>query len=158
MDSIGQFASMLSGLGQAQAAAPAQPVVAPTLVPAQPSYAAAYTAPVAVPVAPPVVFRAMALSWNPGGGWAVRTSPTLADATVDALRSCNSQFGGCVLSDAAVPPTAFGCLVVAQGADEPTRLFAAVGSTPELARGSVETQLINAAVRGQVAYSGCNNS
>jgi hypothetical protein len=69
---------------------------------------------------------------------------------------CN-QFAGCVLTDAVVAPTAFGCLVVAQGTDDTNRLFPAVSSTLELARASVETQVIKAAVRGQIVVAGCNS-
>jgi len=152
MDAIGQFASMLSGLGQAQAATPAQQAVAPTLVPAQQVVAQnGYTQ-----VAQTVTYRAIALGWSNGGGWVVRTSPTLANASVDALRACNSQFGGCALSDAAVASTAFGCLVVAQTDDDANRLFAAVGSTLELAHASVDTQVTNAGMRGRIVYTGCN--
>jgi len=56
-----------------------------------------------------------------------------------------------------VAPTAFGCLVVAQGTDDTNRLFPAVSSTLELARASVETQVIKAAVRGQIVVAGCNS-
>ena len=106
VDAIGQFASLLSGLGQAQAAAPVQTAVAPTLVPAQAAYAPSYAPVVAqngyTQVAPTVGFRALALGWNTNGAWVVRTFPTLAGASIDALRTCNDQFGGCVLSDAVV--------------------------------------------------------
>jgi hypothetical protein len=70
---------------------------------------------------------------------------------------CNNQFARCVLTDAVVAPTAFGCLVVAQGTDDTNRLFPAVSSTLELARASEETQVINAAVRGQTVDAGCNS-
>jgi hypothetical protein len=138
MDAVGQFASWLSGLSQAQAAAPLQLAAAPTLVPAQSAYAPNYAPVVArngyTQVAPTVGFRALALGWNTNGAWVVRTFPTLAGATIDALRTCNDQFGGRVLSDAVVDPTGFGCLVVAQATDDTSRLFAAAGGTPELAR------------------------
>jgi hypothetical protein len=62
-----------------------------------------------------------------------------------------------MLSDAVVDPTAFGCLVLAQAADDASRLFAATGGTPELARASVDTQVTNAGIRGQVVYMGCNS-
>jgi len=147
---------MLTGLGQAQAAAPAQQAVAPVLVPAHPAYAPVVAQPAYTVVAPPVAFRAIALGWNNGGAWVVRTSRTLASASLDALRACNNQFGGCALSDAIVPSTAFGCLVVAQSSDDVSRLFAAVGSTLDLAHASADTQLVNAGMHGQIVYTGCN--
>jgi hypothetical protein len=131
-------------------------------------------------IAPTVGLRALALGWNSNGAWVVRTFPTLAGASIDALRTCNDQFGGCMLSDAVVDPTAFGCLVVAQATDDASRLFAATGGTPELARASVDTQVTNgpreqprsyhgckdtglariadsAGIRGQVVYMNCNS-
>jgi hypothetical protein len=130
-------------------------------VPAQSAYAPSYTPVVAqngyTRVAPAVGFRALALGWNSNRAWVVRTFPTLAGAGIDALRACNDQFGGCVLSDAVVAPTAFGCLVVAQDTDDASRLFAAAGGTPEPARASVDTQVTNAGMRGQIVYTGCNS-
>ena len=172
MDALGQIASMFSGLGQAQAAAPAQQAAAPTLVPAQqaaPAYPATSGYGAATPgyaavaqngytqIAPSVGFTALALGWSGGGGWVVRSSPTLASASLDALQTCNKQFGECALSEAVVPPTAFGCLVVAQSADDTSRLFAAVGNTLELARVSVDTQVTNAGTHGSLVYTGCNS-
>jgi hypothetical protein len=81
----------------------------------------------------------------------------LAGASIDALRACNNQFGGCVLSDAVVAPTAFGCLVVVQGTEDTSRLFAGAGGTPELARASVDAQVTNAGMRGEAVYTGCNS-
>jgi hypothetical protein len=107
-------------------------------------------------VAQTVGFSAIALGWNNGGAWVVRTSPTLAGASLDALQTCNNQFGGCMLSDAVVPPTAFGCLVVAHS-DDTNRLFAAVGSTLDLARASADAQVTNAGLHGQIVYTGCNS-
>ena len=160
MDAISQFASMFSGLGQAQAAAPVQQqVVAPTLVPAQQIVASPVVVPSGYVVAagPPVAYRALALGWNTGGGWVVRASPTIAAASLDALQTCNGQFGGCVLSDYVVSPTAFGCLVLAQSADDPSHLFAAVGNTLDQARMSVDTQVTSAGTRGSFIYTGCNS-
>jgi hypothetical protein len=162
---LDSLASLLSGLGQAQATpAQQQQAAAPSLVPAQQAYAQpvqsavqpAYAAQNGYTQIGPVGFKALALGWNGGGSWVVRSSPTLASASLDALQTCNTQFGECALSEAVVAPTAFGCLVVAQGADEPSRLFAATGETLDLARASTDTQMINAGLRGQIVYTGCN--
>lgn len=101
-------------------------------------------------------FKAMALGWNNSGAWVVRTSPTLEGASADALQICNSQFGGCTLSDARVAPTAFGCLVVAQN-DDADRVFAATGSSPDAARAAVSTQIASAGLHGNIAYAACNH-
>jgi hypothetical protein len=96
----------------------------------------------------------LALGWNSNG--VVRTFPTLAGASVDALRTCNDQFSGRVLCNAIVALAAIGCLVVAQG-DDASRLFAVVGGTPELACASVDTQVTNAGMRSQIVYMGYNS-
>jgi hypothetical protein len=168
LDSLGQLASsLLSGLGQAQAApAQQQQQQAPTLAPAQQAYAQpaqssvqpAYAAQNGyTQVGPSAGFKALALGWNGSGSWVVRSSPTLASASLDALQTCNNQFGECALSEAVVAPTAFGCLIVAQSADDPSRLFAATGASIDLARASTDTQMTNAGLGGQIVYSGCNS-
>jgi len=100
-------------------------------------------------------FKAMAVSWNSTGAWVVRTSPTLEGASADALQICNSQFGGCTLSEATVGSTAFGCLAVAQS-DNADRVFAATGNSPEAARVAVSDQVASAGVHGHFAYAACN--
>jgi hypothetical protein len=100
-------------------------------------------------------FKAIALGWNNSGAWVARTSPTLEIASADALQICNSQFGGCTLSDARVAPTGFGCLVVAQS-DDGDRVFAATGNAPDVARAAVTTQITSAGLRGHIAYMACN--
>jgi hypothetical protein len=97
----------------------------------------------------------MALGWNNSGAWVVRTSPSLDGASADALQICNSQFGGCTLSDARVAPTAFGCLVVAQS-DDGNRVFAATGNSPDAAHTAVNAQVASAGLRGNIAYAACN--
>ena len=87
----------------------------------------------------------------------MRMSPTLDDAGLQAVAACNSQYGGCALSDAAVAATAFGCLVVAQSTDETKRLFAAAGGTMDEARESTNTQMVNAGLGGEIVYAGCNS-
>jgi hypothetical protein len=100
-------------------------------------------------------FKALALGWNNSGAWVVRTSPSLEGASADALQICNSQFGGCTLSDARVAPTAFGCLVVAQS-DDADRVFAATGNSPDAARSAVNAQVASAGLHGHIAYAACN--
>ena len=155
MSAFGQLASMFSGMGQAQAAPADQPVAQAY---AQPAYAPAYTPVVAQNGSAPFAqsYRGIALSWNSGGAWVVRASPTLARASLDALRTCNNQFGECALADAVVAPTAFGCLVVAQSVDDTSRLFAAVGDTLYLARTSADAQVTNAGTHSTIVYTGCN--
>jgi hypothetical protein len=97
----------------------------------------------------------MALVWNNNGAWVVRSSPTFAGAGADALQTCNSQFGGCVLSDVMVPPTTSGCMIVAQTGD--SRVFAASGPSLDTARAAVDTQVTNAGLAGQIVYTGCNS-
>ena len=164
---------MLSGMvptqtAPAQTTAPVQQVPAPV----QPGYVQPAYAQGSVQLAyaqgyAPVVaqsgsasigpsYRAIALGWNSGGGWVVRTSPTLATASLDALRTCNNQFGECSLADAVVAPTAFGCMVVAQSADDTGHLFAAVGDTLDLARASADSKLTEAGTHGPIVYTGCN--
>jgi hypothetical protein len=100
-------------------------------------------------------FKAMALGSNNSGAWVVRTSPSFEGASADALQICNSQFGGCTLSDARVAPTAFGCLVVAQS-DDGDRVFAATGNSPDAARTAVSAQVASAGLHGNIAYAACN--
>jgi hypothetical protein len=73
------------------------------------------------------------------------------------MQACNSQFGSCTLSDAHVEPTAFGCLVVAQGDDASNRLFAAAGDSVDTARAAVSMQITNAGLHGQIVYNACNS-
>jgi hypothetical protein len=100
-------------------------------------------------------FKALALGWNNSGAWVVRTSPSLEGASADALQICNSQFGGCTLSDAWVAPTDFGCLVVAQS-DDADRVFAATGNSPDAARSAVNAQVAGTGLHGHIAYAACN--
>jgi hypothetical protein len=100
-------------------------------------------------------FKALALGLNNSGAWVVRTSPSLEGASADALQICNSQFGGCTLSDARVAPTAFGCLVVAQS-DDADRVFAATGNSPDAARSAVNAQVAGTGLHGHIAYAACN--
>jgi hypothetical protein len=100
-------------------------------------------------------FKALALGWNNSGAWVVRTSPSLEGASADALQICNSQFGGCTLSDARVASSAFGCLVVAQS-DDADRVFAATGNSPDAARSAVNAQVAGAGLHGHIAYAACN--
>jgi len=100
-------------------------------------------------------FKAMALGWNSSGAWVVRTSPTIEGASADALQICNSQFGGCTLSDARVESAAFGCLVVAQS-DDADRVFASTGNSPDAARAAVSAQVAGAGLHGYIAYAACN--
>jgi hypothetical protein len=108
------------------------------------------------PPGPPSPFRAIALGWNADGKWIVRTGLQLQDAGADAVQSCNSQYGGCALSDAAVAPTAFGCLVLAKAAENGSRLFAATGGTLDAARDAVVQQASTVGATGQIQYAGCN--
>lgn len=149
-DAIGQIASALSGLGQAQAAAsPAQQAAA--AAPAQQVVTRVQRV-----VAEPVEFRAIALGWNNNGAWVVRTSPTLASAGADAVKTCSNQFGACTLSEAQVAPSSFGCLVVVES-DDSSRVFAAAGNSSETALAAAAAQITNAGLHGQVAYTGCNS-
>jgi hypothetical protein len=141
-------------IGQIAAAVPVEPVVV-----AEPVVQPVIAAPVVstpLAVAHTVGFRAIALGWNNSGNWIVRTSPTLVNASADAVQTCNSQFGSCTLSDAQVAPTAFGCLVVAQSDDTSNRLFAAAGDSVDTARAAVNTQVTTAGLNGQIIYSACN--
>ena len=147
-DAIGQIASALSGIGQAQAAAPAQQVAA---APAQQVITRVQRV-----VAEPVEFRAIALGWNNNGAWVVRTSPTLAGAGADAVKTCSNQFGACTLSEAQVAPTSFGCLVVVES-DDASRVFAAAGNSSETALTAAAAQITNAGLHGQIVYTGCNS-
>jgi hypothetical protein len=147
-DVIGQLATAMSGIGQAQAAAPAQQVAA---APAQ-----QVVTHVQRVVAEPVGFRAIAIGWNNSGAWVVRTSPTLASAGADAVHTCNSQFGECTLSEAQVAPTSFGCLVVVQS-DDASRVFAAAGNSSDTALTAAAAQITNAGLHGQIVYTGCNS-
>jgi len=162
------MASMLSGMAPTQMAPPVQQAPAPVQPGyVQPAYAAGSVqvasaqgyAPVVAPTGPAAIvpsYRAIALGWNSGGAWVVRTSPTIATASLDALRACNNQFGECSLADAVVVPTNFGCMVVAQSADDTNHLFAAVGNTLDLARASADSQLTEAGTHGPIVYTGCN--
>jgi hypothetical protein len=107
-------------------------------------------------VGSPLGFRAIALVWNSRGSWVVRTAPTFASASADAVQTCNNQFGGCTLSEVMVAPTNFGCLVVARGVDT-SRVFAAAGDSVDAARTAVDAQVVNAGLRGEIVYSACNS-
>lgn len=100
-------------------------------------------------------FKAMAVGWNSSGAWVVRSSPTLEGASADALQICNSEFGGCALSDTRVAPTAFGCLAVAQS-DDADRVFVATGNSPDAARVAVSDQVTSAGLHGHFVYAACN--
>jgi hypothetical protein len=101
-------------------------------------------------------FRAIALGLSDDGAWVVRTAPTLAIAGAGALRACTEQFGQCMLSEAQVAPTHFGCLVVIQS-DDASRVFAAAGDSSDLARAAATVQIANAGLRGQIVFTGCNS-
>jgi hypothetical protein len=88
----------------------------------------------------------------------VRTGVQLQDAATDALQACNAQFGGCAVSEAAVAPTTFGCLVIANAAENGVRLFAAAGGTVDAAQTAALQQAANAGATGQVQYAGCNSN
>jgi hypothetical protein len=151
-DVVGQFASVISGIAQAQAA-PAQQVASPAQQVAAPVIT---HAPLQRFVAETVGFKAIALGWNNNGAWVVRTSPTLASAGADAVQTCTSQFGACTLSEAQVAPTSFGCLVVVES-DDASRVFAAAGNSSETALTAAAAQITNAGLHGQIAYTGCNS-
>jgi hypothetical protein len=86
----------------------------------------------------------------------VRSAALLEDASNDAVTSCNSQFGGCALSQAAVASTSYGCLVLANSTQDAGQLYAATSSSLDGARNAVTQQLNSAGVSGQVQYAGCN--
>jgi hypothetical protein len=163
MGAIGQLASAFAPT----AADPGLPASVPAYAPG-PAYPPAPAYPVGGPAIAPSLaptpllagatpgFRAIALGWNGGGGWVVRTSPTLAAAGAAALQTCNSQFGSCTLSDVMVAPTTFGCLVVAQGEDA-SRVFAGAGDSVDTARAAVDTQVVGAGIRGEIVYTACNS-
>jgi hypothetical protein len=102
-------------------------------------------------------FKAIALSWNPNGQWVAQKSVTLDSAATIAVSQCNSQYGECGLSDALVQPVRFACLAVARGNEDPTRLFAAIGTSIDDGRNAVAIQLAQAGMTGQVECTLCNN-
>jgi hypothetical protein len=105
---------------------------------------------------PPAGFKAIALGWNGDGRWSARKSASLDVASVNAVTQCNSQYGNCTLSDAAVSTSAFGCLAVASAKEDSTRLFAATGGSLDAARAAVSEQAGNAGLSDQLQYAECN--
>jgi hypothetical protein len=132
------------------------PATSPAAVTQAPSTLQPTTGTNGAPSQPQGQLPAIALGWNADGRWVVRTAAKLQDAANDAVQTCNAQYGGCMVSDAAVPEASYGCLVVASAADNASRLFAATGSTPDAARAIVVQQLGNAGLTGTLQYSGCN--
>jgi hypothetical protein len=100
-------------------------------------------------------FKALSLAWNREGGWVVRTADELAAANEDALTTCNSQFGSCQQA-ATVDSSAFGCIAVMSNGEH--QLFASTGHTLEAVTAAVQRQLERRGQKGELVYSGCNNS
>jgi hypothetical protein len=109
----------------------------------------------AIAPTPPRALSAMALSWNPMGGWVVQRDSSADVAGNRAVAECNRQFGNCALG-ATVAPTAPGCLAVAHADQDASRLFAGTGDTADASRDSLVQQLRNEGLTGQLVFSDCN--
>jgi hypothetical protein len=105
--------------------------------------------------APPRTLLAMALSWNPMGGWVVQRDSSADVAGNRAVAECNRQFGNCALG-ATVAPTAPGCLAIAHADQDASRLFAGTGDTADASRDSLVQQLRNEGLTGELVFSDCN--
>jgi hypothetical protein len=101
-------------------------------------------------------YQAIALAWNDNGSWVIRKAGSLEDANKIALSICNTQYGTCVLSNIAVKPTSYACMVLGHSSVDEKNLVAATRGTLEEARSAVLEALGAPGNTKLIVYSDCS--